>query len=360
MDYAPKGVKFYYMYKALAHPELDGYVTPFTLEERLMHVKEAQRTLGSQVTWLCDGMDNDTKHALGNRPNSEFVINPQGVIVRARIWSDPVQLRYDLKELVGAVEQPTQIADLNMKMASPPKVAPSGIVQRVSMPGRMRPVQIEPEVGETPFYAKLRAEVTQDVLRTGSGTMYLGFHLDPIYHVHWNNLAAPIQFEIRTPKGMTVTPQKVTGPKVDVEYDIDPREFLVEVSNLSADEPIELSVHFFGCNSEEGWCFAVTQTYAIYMAADRDGGQAHRPGGGFGRGRPRGGFGGRGFGGGNESPGVMVERMLLMGDWDSDDRIGRSEAPEPILQRFDHLDLNSDGFIDKNELMKMAKHQQSR
>jgi len=34
MDYAPKGVKFYYMYKALAHPELDGYVNPFTLKIR--------------------------------------------------------------------------------------------------------------------------------------------------------------------------------------------------------------------------------------------------------------------------------------------------------------------------------------
>ena len=46
MDYAPNGVKFYHMYEALAHPELDGYVTPFTLEERLIQVKEAHRTLG--------------------------------------------------------------------------------------------------------------------------------------------------------------------------------------------------------------------------------------------------------------------------------------------------------------------------
>ena len=49
-DYAPKGVKFYYIYKTLAHPENDGYIQPFTLKERLMHVKVAQQTLGSDIT----------------------------------------------------------------------------------------------------------------------------------------------------------------------------------------------------------------------------------------------------------------------------------------------------------------------
>ena len=44
-DYAPKGVKFFHIYKYLAHAGRKGYVQPFTLEERLLHVKEAQRTL---------------------------------------------------------------------------------------------------------------------------------------------------------------------------------------------------------------------------------------------------------------------------------------------------------------------------
>lgn len=252
-----------------------------------------------------------------------------------------------------------------MKTAPPPKVAASGVVPRVSMPGRMRAIQVEPKMEETPFYAKLRAEVTQDVLQTGSGTMYLGFHIDPLYHVHWNNLAEPIRYKLKAPKGMTVTPAVGTGPKVDVEYDIDPREFLVEVQNASFDDPLELSVYYFACNDEAGWCIPVTQTYAIYMAPDRDGGQARRPGGGgFGRGRPQqrrfGGFRQQarpsGFGV-SESPGVMVERMLLMGDWDGDDRIARDEAPEQILRQFDRLDGNADGFVDKDELLEMAQRQ---
>ena len=88
-DYAPKGVDFYYIYKTLAHPELDGYVEPFTLEERLMHVKEAQRTLGSEITWISDTMSNDLKHALGDSPNSEFVVDPAGKIVRIVLGADP-------------------------------------------------------------------------------------------------------------------------------------------------------------------------------------------------------------------------------------------------------------------------------
>ena len=42
-DYGPKGVKFFFVYKTLAHPELAGnYVQPFTLEERLAHARQGQ------------------------------------------------------------------------------------------------------------------------------------------------------------------------------------------------------------------------------------------------------------------------------------------------------------------------------
>ena len=110
-DYAAKGVKFYYIYKALAHPETNGYVTPFNLKERLMHVAEAKRTLGSRFSWICDSMDNDLKHALGDRPNSEFVVDPKGEIVVSRSWSSPNELREDLANLVGEVK-PWQVVFL--------------------------------------------------------------------------------------------------------------------------------------------------------------------------------------------------------------------------------------------------------
>ena len=83
-DYSSKGVDFYYIYKPLAHPEFNNYVSPVTIEERLMHVEEAKRRLGSSITWLADTMDNVFHEAMGRTPNSELVIDPEGVIVARR------------------------------------------------------------------------------------------------------------------------------------------------------------------------------------------------------------------------------------------------------------------------------------
>ena len=146
-DYSPKGVRFFYIYKALAHPELRGYVTPFTLEERLLHVREAEKKIGSRIPWLCDNMSNDAKHILGNVQNSEFVVDPEGVVVSRRMWSDPQALRQDLVKLAGEAEKPTTIEDLNFQMnleRFSGDIA-SGVVPRVQMPGRMVPLKIEPD-----------------------------------------------------------------------------------------------------------------------------------------------------------------------------------------------------------------------
>jgi hypothetical protein len=269
-DYAPQGVQFHYIYKHLQHPELDGYIQPFTLEERLMHIQEARRTLGSEIPWISDSMSNDLKHALGNSPNSEFVIDPEGKVAMRRAWSQPELLRKDLEQLLGPVENPTQVSDLNLKVEPPPKVAASGVVPRVEVPGIMRAVKIEPESSELPFYAKLRAEVDRNFFGTGEGILYLGFHVDPIYRVHWSNLVNPLQFEIKAPEGITVFPAQGEGPQVEVPSDIDPREFLLDVKRREeASEPLELAVRYFACNDEEGWCIPVSQKYSIYLESDR-------------------------------------------------------------------------------------------
>ena len=70
VDYAPKGDDFYYIYKPLAHPEYNNYVVPVNLEERLMHVEEAKRVLGSSITWLADTMDNPWYEVMARTPNS--------------------------------------------------------------------------------------------------------------------------------------------------------------------------------------------------------------------------------------------------------------------------------------------------
>jgi len=289
-DFSPKGVKFYYIYKALAHPETNGYITPFTLEERLMQVAEAKRKLGSRFSWLCDTMANDAKHTLGNAPNSEFVVDPDGKIVRVRRWSKPVELRADLEELVGKVENPTTIADIGMKRLDPPKTAPKGIVARLRLPGRMMPIKVQastrglaglasvgsPIRGE-PLYVKLRAEVESRYFQEGSGQLYLGFFLDPLYKVHWNNQVAPVAYQIEAPEGVEITPLKGKGPKVEEKADADPREFLVDLSGES-DEPIKLSVKYFACDDAETFCKPVSQHYLISLERDRDGGSRRSSG----------------------------------------------------------------------------------
>lgn len=270
-DYAPKGVKFYYIYKALAHPELNGYVTPYTLEERLLHVREARRTLGSSIPWLCDTLANDAKHGLGNAPNSEFVLDAEGKVVRRRAWSNPALLRKDLAELFGAVDPPTKVEDLKLTREPPPKVAKSGVVPRVKTTGRMTALVVRPQRSDSPFYVKLRAEVNEAWRKGNEGQLYLGLHLDPLYHVHWNNLVAPVKYSLELPDGVTVSQASGVGPKVEDAADIDPREFLLELKGNSK-SPLTLTVDYFACNDDEGWCKPVRQQYEILLTPDTDGG----------------------------------------------------------------------------------------
>jgi hypothetical protein len=272
-DYAPKGVKFYYLYKSLAHSELLGYVGPVTFEERLMHIQEAKRTLGTEIPWLSDTMTNDLKHAIGDASNSEYVLDPQGKIVRMRNWSNPDLLRKDLEALAGPVSKPITVADLHMKVEPPPKTAPTGIVPRLKLPAKQfLPLRTQAQVAKSkhPFYTKLRAEGDLGLVRTGAGKMYLGFFLDPIYGVHWNNEVAPVQYEIVAPKGVSVSPVKAAGPKVKQAADADPREFLVEVNRGTSKQPLEMKLRYFACT--DVWCVPVTQEYRITWDVDRDGG----------------------------------------------------------------------------------------
>lgn len=250
-------------------------------------MKEAERRLGSKIPWIADSMDNAIKHALGDAPNSEFIVDSKGRIIRARAWSDPDELRSDLEELVGPVKEPTRIADLDMKTIPPPKPAARGVVTRIERPRSMQAIVVEPDVkaSSQPFYAKLRAEVDDDLLRSGTGKLYLGFHLDPLYEVHWNNLAKPIRVEIEPPAGAKVDAETLTGPKVEEEADVDPREFLVEIESnkRSLELPFKLKVHYFACNDAQGWCKPVSQSYAIRFERDSDAGRPRSPRGG---GRP--------------------------------------------------------------------------
>ena len=291
-------MQFFYVYKPLAHPELNNYVSPFHIEERLMHVAEAKRRLGTSVSWLADTMDNAYHEAMGRTPNSELVLDSRGVVVARRAWSDPAALRGDMERLVGPVAEPTRVADLNLPVQPPIPTVAKGIVPRVPKPEGALPMEIEPQLQGTdiPFYAKLRAEGTPELFRTGKGTLYIGFHLDPLYRVHWNNETAPVEFHIRAPAGVTVTPAHGVAIDPEEPADADPREFLVEVDGRP-DETLDLRVQYFACDDALTFCIPVRQDYKVHLTRDEnhdwsirtapDGTlDMQRPGGGMGMGNP--------------------------------------------------------------------------
>ena len=254
-----------------------------------MHIAEAKRTLATEVPWLCDSMANDLKHALGNRPNSEFIVDPDGKLVVAREWSNPASLRADLEKLVGKVLNPTKIADLNMSPPPEPKRAPTGLVPRLELPTQLNAAIVKPAQTPTdskPHYVKLRAELGRD-------SLYLGFYLDPLYKVHWNNEAPPMKCELIPPAGISLSKTEVKAEKFGHPADADPREFLLEFSGNSS-EPIRAKLSYFACDDDETFCNRVEQEYLIYLQRDPDGGRRFGNRSGRGRG-PRASRGGNPF-----------------------------------------------------------------
>jgi hypothetical protein len=143
----------------------------------------------------------------------------------------------------------------------------------------MTPLKIVPAVETAePYYVKLRAEVERSFFLQGKGKLYLTFRMDPIYQVHWNNAAAPLEFKITTSSnGAIVSPSAGQGPKVEASADIDPREFLLDIQRGTSSDPLTLEVRYFACQDSEGWCKPVRQQYTILLEADRDGGWVQRP-----------------------------------------------------------------------------------
>ncbi len=347
-------IQFFFMYKSLAHPELNGYVQAMTLEERLEHIVEAKRVLGTRIDWLCDGMDNAVRHTLGFGPNTQIVIAPSGKIAHTLGWSDGEVLREQIASFVGDAPTHTHVADLNLKKGDPYRRQRSyqeGVLKKPTFSSELSPIKITPiDDARSPLYVKPRVEVDSNVFEQGKGELYLGFFLDPIHHVHWNNLAAPLKYEITASDGTVISPSAGTAPTVKQETDSDPREFALSVSSLSEARTAELAIHYFACSDEEGWCRPVTQKYTLTFERDRDGGGTNgrsfrvgnnqrRPGG-----PPR----------GNQTGVIeqMRQRILDM-DSNQDGSISLEEAPEQMRERFAEMDQNNDGKLDKVELETM-------
>ncbi|TWU59266.1 EF hand [Rubripirellula tenax] len=295
-DFRDKGVQFYFLFQSLTHPENWGYVQPTSIQERFAQVDHAKDLLKTSIPWLTDTMENEMKQHFGMTPNSQFAFDRDGKIVHRASWGRGSSLRESLEELVGPSEKITTVAELNLPQSGSHRTNPNDmLVERKTLEGIAVPLKVAAggqemqaesltslNFTESNRYAKLRPEADQELLRTGSGQLYLGFRQDPILGAEWNNLATPPKYRI-TADGVTVTPAMAEAEKLSVESDTEPREFLVDVKNWESGKPIKVEIQYFACNKKKGWCKPVTQEFTVWLQQDRTAGmvagRSHFPGG---------------------------------------------------------------------------------
>ncbi|WP_404306076.1 hypothetical protein [Neorhodopirellula lusitana] len=261
-DYAAKGVQFFYFYKSLRHPELNGYVEAQNINERLLQLAEARRMLGTKVPWIADTIDNQIRDGLRSANNSMFVISPEGDIAFAADHLDGPALRKALVKFAGKVDRPTLASDLSFprftRQRTPPNVDSD---TRVARPDGLVILSTTPHDPSSTYYVKLRAEADSNLLQTGTGRLLLGFYPDPIHGVHWNNLTEPMKFSLTLPPGIKATPDQASAKRGDGDKDVEPRQFWVEIEGKGPGGSIEIAMHYFGCT--DTMCKALTQRYTI-------------------------------------------------------------------------------------------------
>lgn len=233
-----------------------------------------------------------------------------------------------LVELIGPVDPITTVDQLPTRFNLEQRPVASGVVPRLKLPEGLRPLKIKPQLdADRPYFAKLRAEATGDLLREGSGQLYLGIHLDPLYEVHWNNRAGKVTLTIESPEGIAVTPSEVSSPDVAEDADVDPREFLVEVNGDVEDQVLRVTVAYVACDDAQTFCDPVTQQYDVTFEPTRD-------------------LGSR--------PGVFMPAMFAgvrEHDQNGDGDITADELPAGSVSLYiGHLDYDGDEVIERDEI----------
>lgn len=298
-----------------------------------MHIAQAKSRFKTEIPWICDTMSHDVENAFGGAPNGEYILDPEGKIVRKRFWSNPKTLRSDLEELVGKVDKITQVEDLPTAFHPEPRKIASGVVPRIELPGRMRPLDVDyvPD-DDHPFFAKLRVEGTPRLFNTGKGEMYLGVYLDPLYQVHWNNRAGRVKLEFKSEGNVILEQETLVSDEVTEDADVDPRQFLIDVKVKNSNAPLIVFMTYTVCDDAETFCKQITQEYHVNL-------------------RPNTNLGTR--------PGIFLNEMFanvrdLDANGDGDLTIDELPAGKVSLY-IGHMDYNGNDKIEKSEIDRFLK-----
>lgn len=270
VDYASKGVQFFYFYKSLRHPELNGYVQAQNMTERFLQLEEARAKLGTKVTWIADTLNDSMRVGLGAGPNSLYLISPDGEIIAASDRIEGNNFRRILDRLVGEVEHPTRPSELGLpRVARQPNQINEDTDIRVRRPPGLIIVETTPANPDDTYYVKLRAEADRDLLATGTGRLFLGFYPDPIHDAHWNNLVEPMKFVLTVPDGITATPTEATAARGPGDSDTQPRQFWVDIDGAIPYDELGLTLHYYGCTPD--MCMALTHEYTVLLEDENRG-----------------------------------------------------------------------------------------
>ncbi len=338
-DFKGLNVQCFYIYRALTHPENNGYLRPYIHQERARQVQQAQNLLMTDQTWLYDCMDNQTLNALtdGN-DESVFIYSSDGGEWFRGSLVDAQSIRSALAQLVGQPSTKAEPGRFHSPRIPAKDLGKPDLLDRVHFnpdSETFSPLRITPQASRTPFYAKLRAEGDRNLLETGNGRLYIGFHVDPLYRMKWDNSADPLEYEIQSPVGL-VGPSTGEAPEIRIQaHDIEPREFVLNARQLDLSKPLQLRVRYTVYSTDLDKSIEVTQLYAIHIEKDPYGGKVFRrqiahtdP--------PR----------RDRTPVPAALRHL---DGNRDGRLSRAELTGNLWSRFPDMDTNRDGYLSEEE-----------
>ena len=271
-------VQFFYVYKTLAHPETNGIVPPVSIKERLLHIAKAKTMMQTEMAWICDAMDNRVKQAFGGTYNGEFVIGPNGKILRKRYWSDPRALRKDLATLVGPLKKVTTTNQLPTVFTPQTPSIANGIVQRPALPRGLVALKSNAVDSNDPHFAKLRVESTRAVSGGSKAPLVFTVYLDPIYKVHWNNRAGKVHLEIKPESdSIQIADKKLSAADVKEDADVDPRWLTTSIQVAGKKRlSFEVTLTYTVCDDAQSFCKKIKQQYLVTPEPDRNAGT--RPG----------------------------------------------------------------------------------
>ncbi|MGJ8643238.1 MAG: hypothetical protein ACSHX9_07510 [Luteolibacter sp.] len=357
-DFSELGVQFFYFYKSLRHPELNGYVDAQNISERLLQLAEARKLLGTKVPWIADTIVDSMRIALGANSQSVYLISPEGKILYASGNIKRDELRAALTKAVGTPPTETKVSDLNLPtIERPAPLVNTATKLTVERPEGLIILAVTPSKPDETYLVKLRAEADDNLLKTGTGRLFLGFYPDPIHDAHWNNLTEPMHFKLTLPEGVTATPSEASAEKGEGDSDTKPRQFWVDITSDIPTKELTLNLDYFGCTAE--LCMALSNEYTILLQDENRGARTY----GMNKGtrnngskrqntQPSGGSSSRIQSmDTNEDGSVSYEEMKDH----AKERRGEDFNEERFKTRFQSMDTNNDGSLSSDELSNIPR-----